>query len=305
MTLSTLRLDELGRRVGGAGVAIRTGPFSFRLRSPISSVARGLALLYRDYPLLDSEAFVDFEVHIDRAAGLRRWLRPQVRFRFDGASPFEPLPVDHALPLLEWSMNWCISTQAHHYLTLHAAVIERDGRAAILPAPPGSGKSTLCAGLICRGWRLLSDELTLIDPVDLNVTALCRPVSLKNESLGVLREFEPTAVFSPTVFDTNKGAVSLMRVPAAHVARAGEKARPAWVVFPKYVRGSPPMLTPRPRASAMLELGRNAFNYMVLGRTGFEALAGVVGTSACFDFQYSRLEDAVASFDALAQGQPA
>jgi predicted ATPase len=30
----------------------------------------------------------------------------------------------------------------------------------ILPAPPGSGKSTLCAALVTRGWRLLSDELT-------------------------------------------------------------------------------------------------------------------------------------------------
>jgi hypothetical protein len=43
-------------------------------------------------------------------------------------------------------------------------VLERGGRALLLPAPSGSGKSTLCAGLAFNGWRLLSDELALLDP---------------------------------------------------------------------------------------------------------------------------------------------
>jgi predicted ATPase len=33
-------------------------------------------------------------------------------------------------------------------------VVERDGHALILPAMPGSGKSTLTAALVQRGWRL-------------------------------------------------------------------------------------------------------------------------------------------------------
>ena len=49
----------------------------------------------------------------------------------------------------------------------------------------------------------------------------------------------------------------------------------------------------------MLELGRNSFNYMVLGRQGFEALSRVVDASDCYDFQYSQLDDAVAVFDGL------
>ena len=52
---------------------------------------------------------------------------------------------------------------AHQYLIIHAAVVEKNGLAAILPAPPGSGKGTLTAGSVLSGWRLLSDELTLID----------------------------------------------------------------------------------------------------------------------------------------------
>lgn len=91
------------------------------------------------------------------------------------------MPVGHAFPQLEWAMNWCISTQANFYLLLHSAVIERNGFAAIMPAPPGSGKSTLCAALINRGWRLLSDELALISLHDQNIYPLARPVGLKND----------------------------------------------------------------------------------------------------------------------------
>ncbi|WP_088283336.1 HprK-related kinase A [Ideonella sp. A 288] len=300
MKLRELSRQELRARLHGDGLRVRTGPFNFRLQSPIESVADGLALLYGESPLSDDADFIDFTVTMARGTGLRRWIKPQARFVYDGESPFEPLPEDHAYPLLEWSMNWCISTQAHQYLLLHAAVIERHGFAAILPAPPGSGKSTLCAGLIHRGWRLLSDELALIDPATLSITPLARPVSLKNESLQVIRAFEPSAVLNQETRETTKGTVTHMRVPAEHLARLDETAQPRWVIFPRFVAGSDADLRPRPKADSMLELARNGFNYSLLGRTAFDALAGVIDTSDCYEFSYSRLDDAVAVFDRLA-----
>ena len=90
-----------------------------------------------------------------------------------------------------------------------------------------------------------------------------------------------------------------MKVPAGHLLRIKETAKPRWVIFPKYVAGSVPHLVERSKANSMLELGRNSFNYMVLGRTGFEVLSKVIDASDCFDFQYSQLDDAVAVFDTL------
>ena len=301
MLLSELTLDELAQRLQGDGLALRTGPFVFRIHSPVPLVAEGLSLLYAANLLAAQDEFVDFDLRLEWAQGLRRWLRPQVRFVFDGESPFEPLPADHAYPLLEWAMNWCISAHAHQGLLLHAAVVERQGLAAILPAPPGSGKSTLCAGLISRDWRLLSDEVTMISLADGGVTALARPVSLKNESLEVIRRFAPQSVFNRVSHGTVKGSVTHMRPPAGHVLRVSERAWPRWVVFPRYVAGAAPAMRPRARADSMLELGRNAFNYMVLGEQGFEALGDLVSACDCYDFQYSDLEDAMAAFDTLFQ----
>lgn len=300
MKLGELHHAELLGRLSGDGLCVRTGPFNFRLRSAIRSVADGLELLYSQTSLVPVGEFIDFTVTLDSGPGLRRWIKPQARFVYDGESPFEPLPIDHAFPLLEWAMNWCISTQAHQFLLLHSAVIERNGLAVILPAPPGSGKSTLCAGLIHRGWRLLSDEVALISPLDATITALARPVSLKNESIEVIRRFEASAVFNRETRETTKGTVSHMLVPSQHQARVQETARPGWVIFPKYVAGAPAKLTPRSKADSMLELARNAFNYSLLGRVGFETLADVVSASDCHDFSYSQLDDAVLVFDQLA-----
>ena len=300
MMLSDLSAAEVQNRLRGGGLCIRTGPFNFRIFSSIDSVADGLALLYADYPLANEHEFMDFSVDLARSGGLRRWWRPQVKFIYDGEHPFASLPVDHAFPLLEWAMNWCISTQAHHFLTLHAAVIERNGCAAIMPAPPGSGKSTLCAGLINRGWRLVSDELALISLTDGLISPLGRPVSLKNQSLQVIAKFVPGAVLNKVTHDTSKGSVSHMKAPAEHIARIRERVKPRWVIFPKYIPGSTAELTPRSRANSMLELGRNSFNYTVLGLSGFEVLGGVISASDCYDFRYSQLDDAVQVFDQLA-----
>ena len=300
MILSELPSAEIRRRLREQGLGVKAGPFNFRVISGIESVIAGLELLYADYPLVPDDDFIDFTVTLARTGGLRKVWRPQVKFVYDGDHPFVPLPVDHAFPLLEWAMNWCISTQAHHFLTLHAAVIERNGFAAIMPAPPGSGKSTLCAGLINRGWRLLSDELALISLSDGLLSPLCRPVSLKNQSLDVIRQFVPSAILNQVTHDTSKGSVSHLKVLTSHLAQIEKRASAKWIIFPKYVKDSPPILRARSRAASMLELGINSFNYSVLGLEGFEVLSDLIAGCDCYDFEYSQLNDAVATFDQLA-----
>jgi HprK-related kinase A len=273
---------------------------AFRLRSDVPAVERAVTCLYPDYPLLDASEFCDFELSVQRPAGLRRWLRPQVSAFYDGDPVFEPLPLGHAFPLMEWALNWCVTTHAFQHLSLHAAVVERGGRAVILPAPPGSGKSTLCAALIHRGWRLLSDELTLVSLADGLICPVVRPVSLKNRSIEIIRGFVQGAVFSEPTHDTVKGTVAHLRVPARHIQRMHEAARPAWVVFPRWEAGAPATLTPLPKPDTVLELGSNSFNVQTLGAAGFQALVNLVDSCDCHGFHYGDLDEAMAVFDRLA-----
>jgi HprK-related kinase A len=267
-------------------------------------VADGLRLHYAAHPVEADDGFADFHVTVLHSSGPRRWFRPQVLFQSDENEPFAPLPADQAFPMLEWGMNWCISSHCHQYLIIHAAVIERNGRAMILPAPPGSGKSTLCAGLGCHGWRLLSDELTLIDPVSGHIAPVPRPISLKNASIDVIRQFDVSAVFGPLVRDTTKGTVAHMRPPVDSVLRAQETVLPGWLVLPRYAADAETVLVPLSKARAFMHLADNSFNYHVHGKNGFEALGRLIDACDCYEFSYSRLAEAERLFARLAAGDP-
>jgi HprK-related kinase A len=203
--------------------------------------------------------------------------------------------------MLEWGLNWCVSSHCHQYLIVHAAVLERAGRALVLPAPSGSGKSTLCAGLVYGGgWRLFSDELMLLDPASGLLVPLPRPVSLKNDSIEVLSTLVPAATFGEVVRETSKGRVVHLQPPAASVASAHTPALPAWVVLPRHVPQQTATLRPLSRASTFMALVDNAFNYGVHGRRGFHALADLIDHCTTYEFSYGDLRDAIAIFDRLA-----
>lgn len=290
---------ELQHLLLGAGACFQLGPFVVEVGTDIPALAEGLSHFYAEYPCAGEDGFADFHVRLSRAQGLRRWYRPQVQFSIDGRRPFLPMTIEHAFPMFEWTLNWCVANYAHQYLMFHSAVVERNGVAAILAAPSGSGKSTLCAALVNRGWRLFSDELALIALSDGRLAPFPRPVSLKNNSIDIIRAYARDAIFGPPTHDTRKGTVAHMKAPTGSIARAAETAMPAWVIFPRYVANAEPEMAPLKKSAAAFAMIENSFNYHVLGQVGFEALADLVARSGCFDFTYSRLDDAVAAFDAL------
>lgn len=297
---SNLSTIEPANRIEQQGISLRIGPFVVRIQSHIPSVGEGIRLLYADYPKeREDSIFVDFHVRLAPPRSLRRWFRPQVLFFFDGSVPFKPLPLDQAFPLFEWGLNWCVAKHVNQYLILHSAVLEKEGHAVIMPAPPGTGKSTLCAGLVTRGWRLLSDELALISPKDGCLTPLPRPVSLKNESIDVIRNFAPGVTIGRESADTTKGTVAHMKPPKESITRAGEHAMPAWVVCPKYERDAPARLERRSKAQTFMHVVKNAFNYSLLGVEGYKTVADLIDVCDCYDFTYGSLDEAASVFEAL------
>jgi hypothetical protein len=301
--LSSLSRSQLEGILHGEGLGIVIPPFVVRVRSPISVVADGLHRLYSDNPLAHpvGAGFYDFHVAVQAR---RPWFRPLCVFALDGRQPFTPLAQGEAFALFEWGLNWCVTSHCHQWISLHAAVLERGGRAVVLPAPPGAGKSTLCAALMLHGWRLLSDELTLLEPGIGWVVPSPRPISLKNASIDVIRERSPGCVLGPVARDTQKGTVAHLKVLPESLARADERALPAWVVFPRYERGAALQVQSRSKATTVVELARNSFNQHVHGRAGFEALVRLVDTCDSFDLRYSQLDEALAWFDALEPPSP-
>ena len=183
--LRDLSNAELRSRLRGDGLRLQVGPFVYCLQTPVAVVETGLRTLYEDFVVAEPGGFADFHVGL-RSSGWVHKLRSRLEFYVDHQRPFNRIAASQGYAGFEWGLNWCVSTLPNEYMKLHAAVVAKDDVAIIMPGLPGAGKSTLCAALGLEGWRVLSDEHALIPLHSSQVVPVYRPVSLKNESIGII-----------------------------------------------------------------------------------------------------------------------
>ena len=299
MNVGDLGLERFAAQLADEGVAIRWGPFVSRIVSKLPELAAPLHLLYADFPIEPPGGICDFHVCI-RPRPLRLpWSEQQVEFLSGGVRVFQPFPRRSALTVFEWRLNWCVYALANQFLIYHAAVVERDGFSLLMPGPSGVGKSTLCAALVTAGWRLLSDELALLDPDDGRLRPLARPISLKNQSIEIMKSIAPGATFGPIATDTSKGRVAHMKPPTSSVRRAGQSASPRLILLPRFMHDAPLRLAPLSKTNMFFRLADTALNYDMHGERGFWAMVQLIDTSDCYQLEHSSLDQAVTAVDDL------
>ena len=123
MTAGDLPAATFASRIAANGVALRIPPITVRVRSDVRAFALQLHDIYRDYALVADADFADVDIRILRERGLRRWDSKQAHFIVDGTTPFDPFPIEHALPTFEWGLNWVYAQRMNMWLLLHAAAV--------------------------------------------------------------------------------------------------------------------------------------------------------------------------------------
>lgn len=171
-------------------------------------------------------------------------------------------------------MNLQVALGERRFLLIHAASVEKDGKALVLTGESGSGKSTLAAQLAHKGWRFLGDEFALIDPGSGMIYPFPRPTSLKNEAIATLTALVPHTRFGPLLCDTPKGDIRHLIPPADALVRMQESALPALLLYPRF--GAPAATRPVGSAENFVRLTQASTNYVALGETGFAALTRFV-----------------------------
>ncbi len=252
---------------------VRIGPVAFRVGSAWPEPIAALTSLYADYPR--TACVPNYTVRLEPERPWRQWLRPAVALRGDHILPDAlPLPLRHGLLAAEMGMNLQVALGERRFLLLHAAAVERDGKALILTGESGSGKSTLSALLGANGWRFMADEFVLVDPAKGMVLAFPRPISLKNESIAVMEAVVPAARFGPRLVATPKGDIRHLCPEAAALAAMDVPAEPRAIIFPRY--GVDAAIREVPPGETFVRLTQASTNYTMLGEHGFDALTRLV-----------------------------
>ena len=254
-------------------VRLRVGPVTFRVGSAWAGPVRALRRLYENYP--EPGDIADYTVRLEPAKPWRRWLRPSVRIEGDYVlTDAAPLPLAHGLVAAEMAMNLQMALGERRFLLLHAASVEKDGRALIITGESGAGKSTLSAMLGERGWRFMGDEFALLDPESGLLHPFPRPISLKNEAIAAMEAEVAADRFGPVMENTPKGRIRHMRPRAEALTRMDETARPAMILFPRF--GHSRDIRPVGPAEAFMRLTQASTNYVAMAERGFDALTGLV-----------------------------
>lgn len=275
---------------------VRIGPVGFRIGSAWPQPIDHLARLYAPYPK-PADGIPEFTVRLEPDKPLRRWIKPSVAIRGDYILPeAAPLALRHGLLAAEMGMNLQMALGQRRYLLLHAAVVERDGKALLLTGESGAGKSTLAALLGENGWRLMGDEFALLDPVTGLVHAFPRLISLKNRAIGLFSDAAMDRQ-GPLLEATPKGAIRHLRPSSDAIARMDEPSCPSLLLFPRF--GFERAVRTMGEAEVFIRLTQASTNYVALGEAGFNALTGFVLSTPARAIDYADGAEGVALAETL------
>lgn len=255
-------------------------------------VANNIKKLYPQYILEQNNSPSDYHIAVKHGSGIRKYIRPQVVFEHDGDAPFKPVPVNHAYASFEWGVNYVVSNFAQHYLSIHAGVVAKNDKAIIFPAPPGSGKSTLTTYLMAqKGWRLLSDEMSLLIPESCEVMPLVKPVCLKNNSIDLARSWFPQTSFSTIAAATVKGNVAHLSPPDSSWRQRHRPALATAVIFPRYRPSKSMEIYKLDKNQAFMMLAENTINLTLQSQLGFNTLVELIENTLQFEVHYSDVDE--------------
>jgi hypothetical protein len=147
----------------------------------------------------------------------------------------------------------------------------------------------------------MSDEFGLVDPATGELMAIPRPVALKAGSIDLMAARIQGLRLGPRLEDPDGAVAQHAAPPADAVKAAGRRARVRWVVVPQWKRDSQTRLQPLTRARTLAHLANSAFNFNMMGATGFARLAEIVDGALCYVLTYSNLDEALALFDDLSR----
>jgi len=187
---------------------------------------------------------------------------------------------------------WQSAVNAHDFLFyIHAGVVGTGNSCVLLPAAPGSGKSSLTAALVHKGFRFLSDEVALIERGSFRVPPMPMALCVKSSGFHVIARYHPEIGTLKTHERMDGKVVRYVPPPSATIQHSS--ALVSHIVFPRYDKDAICELKPIARSDA---LGRLMVECLALRqRLTPENIAELVGWIAqidCYALTFSSLDEA-------------
>jgi hypothetical protein len=215
---------------------------------------------------------------------------------FDGLAPVMACEaIDRLVPSLKLLLRRLAVARHRYFMEIHAGVVVLGDNALLLAGSAGSGKTTLTAALAHGGALYFSDEIALLEETTLDVRPLPLTLTIKQGSVGPLRDLYPNLVQLDEHLREDRQWVRYLPPPRQGRCAADEDPRPVrWVVFPSYDPGAETTLTPLKRARGLRRLlDESLVLPQLLDCRNVERLVGWTRQLEFYELRMSSLEAAV------------
>ncbi len=286
--------EDIDVALRSGSLEMELGPFSMRLEGREADIVDFLFDAYRDAPVrLKLGDVTDVAINVRPPNIIRKYIRRQVIADPGFIVPAVPLPPYLSPLAFEMGLNLAIALKCCRFTTFHSAVVGNERGAILISAHSGGGKSTLASALMVEGYRLFSDEFGLLDMETGMLHPYPRPVSLKEKSIDIVREFTGEKWLTKTFGGTPKGDIAYRRVRPSDIQLSKTPMAAKLILFPVFQEDTPPSVRELSKSETIMKLIPSSTNYHLLGTASFEALIKMVAGAQTFEITYGNTQDSL------------
>lgn len=204
--------------------------------------------------------------------------------------------LDQLAPIVKATVWNAVLRDEAYFLDIHAGVVSDGKRCLLLPAAPGSGKSTLTAALVHAGLEFFSDEIALLEDATLDVLPVPLALCVKDTGIDALASRYPR-LRTLAIHRRGDGKNVVYLPPTREQRPAKHEARPVHaLVFPRFAQGETTSLAPLPRPAALQALLSQCLRVAQrLDVHRVERLVQWISTLPCYALRHGDTESAVAA----------
>ncbi len=208
----------------------------------------------------------------------------------NGVRKYERESKSRLFSRLEWVITCNTLSYLPEFLQLHAGAVVKDGKAVLVPAEHGHGKTTLITNLIHNGYKCLADDIVLLNTDTLSLYSFPRCFMVKGDGIRMLDEINVQG-HRHGYYCEHRDILYLN--PAAVNGSLIEKAEPYAIIDLEYNPNSKSELKHLSMPQTCMFLMKRSINLKDYKRKGVAALTGLARRSKCYSFRINNIKDAV------------